>query len=129
MLNALQYTPTESRGRWPVPTPEVLPYGWRYQLEMRPDGTGYYVEIPLTEADLLDPQEGDRKMQKSKHARCAVEMFDRLDNYYVDDFTTNVFFDLKMEWGISGLKEPAPDIAVVPQMREKDCATSIMTIH
>lgn len=25
-----------------------------------------------------------------------------------------------MEWGIPGLKEPAPDIAVVPQMREKD---------
>lgn len=120
MLSTLQYTPTAGRGLRPVPTPEVLPYGWRYQLQTQPDGTSYYVEIPLTEEDLLDPQEGDRKMQTSEHARCAVEIFDRLDNYYVDDVTTSVFFDLKMEWGIAGLKEPAPDIAVVPQMREKD---------
>jgi Uma2 family endonuclease len=120
MLSTLQYTPTEGYGLRPVPTPEVLPYGWRYRLQTQPDGTEYYVEIPLTEEDLLDPQEGDRKMQKSKHARCAVAIFDRLDNYYIDDFTTSVFFDLKMEWGIPGLKEPAPDIAVVPQLREKD---------
>lgn len=120
MLSALQATPTEGSYPHPVPTPATLPYGWRYRIETRPNGTQYYVEMPLTEEDFLDPQEGDRKMQKSKHARCAVEMFNRLDNYYADDPTTNVFFDLKMEWGIPGLKNPAPDIAVVPQMREKD---------
>jgi Uma2 family endonuclease len=120
MLTALQATPTEGGLSRPVPRPEILPYGWRYQLQKKPNGTEYYVEIPLTEADFLDPQEGDRKMQKSKHARCTVEIFNRLDNYYAKDRTTGVFFDLKMEWGIPGLKNPAPDISVVPRLRDKD---------
>jgi Uma2 family endonuclease len=30
-----------------------------------------------------------------------------------------VFADLKMRWGIPGLKNPGPDIAVVPGVRDK----------
>lgn len=120
MLSALSSTPTEESLPHAIPGTETLPYGWRYRLRKRRNGTEYYQEIPLTEADFLDPQEGDRKMQTPKHARCTVEIFDRLDNYYAADPTTGVFFDLKMDWGIPGLKKPAPDISVIPHLREKD---------
>lgn len=120
MLSALSSTATTESLPHRTPAPEVLPYGWRYELRKRRDGTEYYHEILLTEEDLLDPQEGDRKMQKTTHARCTVEIFDRLDNYYAEDPTTGVFFDLKMEWGIPGLKNPAPDISVIPNVRDKE---------
>jgi Uma2 family endonuclease len=122
MLSALSSTSTEESlpHSIPVSAPETLPYGWRYRLRRRRDGTQYYQEIPLTEADFLDPKEGYRKMQNPKHARCTVELFNRLDNYYAADPTTGVFFDLKMEWGIPGLKNPAPDISVIPHLRQKD---------
>lgn len=120
MLSALSSTSTTESLPHRTPASEVLPYGWRYELRKRRDGTEYYHEIPLTEEDLLDPQEGDRKMQKTTHARCTVEIFDRLDNYYIEDPTTGVFFDLKMEWGIPGLKNPAPDISVIPNVRDKE---------
>jgi Uma2 family endonuclease len=120
MLSALSSTPTEESLPRSIPVSETLPYGWRYRLRRRRNGTEYYQEIPLTEADFLDPQEGDRKMQNPKHARCTVEIFNRLDNYYAADPTTGVFFDLKMDWGIPDLKKPAPDISVIPHLREKD---------
>jgi len=42
------------------------------------------------------------------------------DNRYALDPSTAVFGDLKMIWGIPGLKEPAPDIAIVPHIKEKE---------
>jgi Uma2 family endonuclease len=99
--------------------PDPFPYGWRYITQILPNGEQTYKQVPLTAEDLLDPQLGDQVVQHSKHQRSNNDLFDMLDNHYDDDPTIEVFNDLKMMWGISGLKEPAPDIAVVPNIKNK----------
>jgi Uma2 family endonuclease len=103
---------------------DQFPYGWRYVTQILPNGEQTYRQIPLTAEDLLDPQLGDQVVQNSKHQRSNNEIFDMLDNHYDDDPTIEVFNDLKMMWGISGLKEPAPDIAVVPNIKNKGASRS-----
>lgn len=107
-----------------TPEPDSFPYGWRYVTEILPSGQETYYEVPLTTADLLDPQLGDQVVQNSKHQRVNNELFDMLDKHYEDDPTTEIFNDLKMIWGIDGLKEPAPDIAVVPNIKHKGASRS-----
>jgi Uma2 family endonuclease len=102
-----------------APESESFPYGWRYVTETLPSGEETYYQIPLTADDLLDPQLGDQVVQNSKHQRSNNELFDMLDNHYEGDATTEVFNDLKMIWKIPGLQEPAPDIAVVPNIKHK----------
>jgi Uma2 family endonuclease len=94
-------------------------YGWRIVPKQRPDGSIEYEETPLTAEDFLDPQEGDQLIQGTDHYLCAQDLFDRLRLRYQQDPTTGVFSDLKMIWGIPGLQEPAPDVAVVPHLQDK----------
>lgn len=99
---------------------EKFPYGWRNIIETLPSGQEVYYQVPLTQADFLNPQMGDQLVQRIKHSRCGIDLFNRLDNYYANDPTVGVFFDVKVEWGIPGLIEPAPDVCVVPHLTEKE---------
>jgi Uma2 family endonuclease len=94
-------------------------YGWRSVPKQRSDGSIEYEETPLTAEDFLDPQEGDQLIQGTDHYLYAQDLFDRLRLRYRQDPTTGVFSDLKMIWGIPGLQEPAPDVAVVPHLQDK----------
>jgi Uma2 family endonuclease len=99
---------------------EPYPHGWRYVTKTLPNGEQRIDEIPLKPEDFLDPQLGDVMPQRTKHARCNIEIFNRLDNRYADDPTIGVFSDLKIQWGIPGLKEPSPDIAVIKNLKDKE---------
>ncbi len=103
---------------------DQFPYGWRYVTETLPNGEESYYEVPLTAEDLLDPQLGDQVVQNSKHQQSNNALFNMLSNHYEDDPTIAVFSDLKMRWKIPGLKEPAPDIAVVPFIKDKEATRS-----
>jgi Putative restriction endonuclease len=48
-----------------------------------------------------------------------VDLVSSLKTHYANDPTIGVFSDLIMDWGIPGLAKPAPDIAVVPHLRQK----------
>jgi len=103
---------------------EQFPYGWRYVIETLPNGEETYSEVPLTAEDFLDPQLGDQMIQSAKHFRTNIDLFNIFDKCYANDPTVKVFGDLKMIWGIPGLKEPAPDVAVVPNIKDKDAEPS-----
>lgn len=105
-----------------LPDDNNFPYGWRQVTETLPDGQTAYRRVPLIPADFLDPQEGDQLIQGSIHVRQRIALYNMLDNYYLDKPTVAVFCDMKMRWGIPGLKEPAPDIAVVPNISDKYAA-------
>ena len=102
------------------PLVERFPYGWRTIAEVQPDGSTNYIDIPLTQADFLDPQVGDHLVQSNKHLQFVVSLFNRFSAYYRHDPTIGVFSDLKMLWGIPKEKEPAPDLAVVPNITDKE---------
>lgn len=105
----------------PTPAPvsaEPSPYGWREVPFQRPDGSFDYREEPLPRDAFLDPQEGDHLIQGTEHGACVTDLFVRLRRHYRHDPTVAVYSDLKIRWGIPGLKEPAPDITVVPNIRD-----------
>jgi len=122
----------DSFDTYPTPiarTSESEPsYGWRNVTKILPSGEETYSQIPLTADDLLEPQLGDQVVQNSKHHRANNELFDMLDNYYEDSPGVEVFSDLKMIWKIPGLIEPAPDIAVVPNIKHKGLSHSSFDI-
>ena len=99
-----------------------FPYGWRYVTRRLPTGKDVYEQIPLTAYDLLNPQEGDQVPQRNEHFQPIVDLVASLKTYYANDPTMGVFGDLIMDWGIPGLAKPAPDIALIPNVKQKDAA-------
>lgn len=103
-----------------LPDDNNFPYGWRHVAETLPDGRIAYRRAPLTQADFLDPQEGDQLIQSNIHLQQSVAIYDMLDNRYAHEPSIGVFMDMKMRWSIPGLPEPAPDVAVVPNLKNKE---------
>jgi Uma2 family endonuclease len=100
---------------------EEVIYGWRTIIETGPDGETIWREIPLTLEDFLNPMEGDHMSQSIKHSKLAINIHDKLEShFYKDRPDILVTFDSKMMWGIPGLKEPYPDVAVIPNLKNKD---------
>ncbi len=119
-MSSLPVTPTlDPEPAVPSPTShdEDPDRGWRYITRTLPDGRESWETVPLTEADFLDPQEGDVMPQRPVHAQVIRDLHNMLEAHYRQDPTYSVFHDLKMEWGIPGLERPSPDIAVVPGVR------------
>lgn len=96
-----------------------FPFGWRTIVETLPNGEITYYNIPLTQADFLNPQLGDHVTQSDSHIKFVISLVNRFVNYYLNDQTVGVFSDLKMLWGIPDEKEPAPDLAIVPNLQDK----------
>lgn len=109
--------------------PDQFPYGWRQVREMLPSGKVRHQEIPLTLADLLDPQLEDVMPQNTEHLQCSVDLYNMFHTRYLDKPTIGVFADLKMRWGIAGLEEPAPDIAVVMNLKNKTKSRSSFSVR
>jgi Uma2 family endonuclease len=102
-----------------LPIDDPFRYGWRTVTETLPNGETVYREIPLTQEDFLDPQLGDHMVQSDPHLILVVSLYNRFIKQYHADRTTGVFSDLKMLWGRPGIKEPAPDLAIVPHLKTK----------
>ncbi|MFN8486312.1 MAG: Uma2 family endonuclease [Caldilineaceae bacterium] len=98
---------------------DPFPYGWRTMAETLATGETIYHDIPLTQADFLNPQLGDHMVQSDAHFILVVSLYNRFHKRYLNHPTIGVFSDIKMLWGIEDLPEPAPDLAVVPQLSSK----------
>jgi Uma2 family endonuclease len=105
-----------------------FPYGWRYVRKRLPTGKEVYEQIPLTAADLLQPQEEDQVPQRNAHFQPMVDLVASLKTYYAKDPTMGVFGDLIMDWGIPGLDGPAPDIAIIPNVTQKEADRGIFKV-
>jgi hypothetical protein len=74
-----------------LPDDNRFPYGWRYLAETLPDGRIAYSRVPLTQADFLDPQEGDQLIQGNIHVQQSVAIYNMLDNRYAHEPGVGVF--------------------------------------
>ena len=106
---------------WETAAAELDPfrYGWRPRYVLLPNGKLEEQQIPLTAEDLLDPQLGDVVTQSDPHFGLLLVLAELLRRYYSSRDDIFVSGDLKMLWGIRGLANPAPDIAVIPRVRRK----------
>jgi len=59
-------------------------------------------------------------MQSNKHHTLSGSIHNKYEIRYDGDDSVGVFSDLKMKWGIAGLDEPAPDLAVVPNLKNPE---------
>lgn len=94
-------------------------YGWGVRRVRLPDGRVEVREVPLTPEDFLDPQVGDQLTQNSFHIDFVSDLRDMLYRRYESHPDVLVTSDLKMLWGIPGLRNPSPDVAVIPGVRDK----------
>jgi Uma2 family endonuclease len=107
-----------------TPAPEdadPFRYGWRPRYVYLPGGEVEEQRIPLTAEDLLDPELGDEILvEGGPHAQISSVLYVLLDAHFEEDADVLVTHDMKMLWGIPGLKRPAPDVAVIRGVRDKD---------
>jgi Uma2 family endonuclease len=105
-----------------VPSPsgaDPFRYGWRPRHVRLPSGEIHEERIPLTAEDLLDPQLGDVVVQGGEHYWLVHQLAGMLKGHFTSRQDVYVAADMKMLWGIPGLEEPAPDVAIIPGVRRK----------
>ncbi len=89
-------------------------YGARWVPVDRGAGRTDLEQVPLTEDDLLDPQEGDEMPQGTLHDDIAISLRQRLRSWFKErEPQTAVFHDLKVRWPAERKSSPAPDLCVV----------------
>src|SRR5436305_2032682 len=95
-------------------TPESDPffYGWRYVTRRNPDGSESRVQVPLTEEDVLHPQEDDFIMQNTAHTRDIYYLFGALQQRITARPGAYAFCDCRIAWNPAGTYAHGPDIAV-----------------
>jgi putative restriction endonuclease len=99
----------------PEPGPQEDPwyYGWRYVERAGEDGQVEMVQVPLTEEDVLHPQEDDFIVQNDDHTRDCHYLKSILDAHLANRPGVHVFYDHRMDWGVEGIKAHGPDFAIV----------------
>lgn len=102
-----------------LPSDDPFRLGFRERIVRLPGGRTELQQIPLTAEDLLDPQLGDHVTQNSWHNAIVVTIYEMLAWRYESRPDVLVTGDLKMNWGIPGLSNPSPDVAVIPGVRDK----------
>lgn len=90
--------------------------GRRQIIHYDKTGQPSYQWLPLGAADFLDPQEGDEFNHGARHesvARAVRRLFRHLHRY---NPSTLVISGVKLVWGVDDLPQPAPDLAVIPNV-------------
>jgi Uma2 family endonuclease len=95
-------------------------FGFRLLYFRAPDGGCELREVPLSAEALVNPRFGDHLTQSNHHHALVDVLFHLFRRRYETAPDVLVCSDLKMRWGIRGLKAPAPDVAVIPGVRDKD---------
>jgi len=102
----------KTRARRESPETDPYFYGWRYVSSVLPDGTEKLQSIPLTEEDVLHPQEGDHIVQGDAHG----DDCDYLKNVFQwrlgHKGDAHVSSDLGVYWDDPELDHHSPDISV-----------------
>lgn len=103
-----------------VPQTDPFYYGYRTLIIDNKDGEPTFMYRPLTLADILDPEEGDVLMQGTLHYNDAEALYSIFEYLHRHSPTLSVYGDFKIIWGIEGLSNPAPDVVVIPNVKEPD---------
>jgi colicin import membrane protein len=95
-----------------LPEPDPWRFGWRYVREKLPSGDWRTKKVPLTEADVLHPQEEDFIVQTPEHIQDCTDLDNIIQFRVAGRLGVVVLHDCRIEWGIAGLGAHGPDIAV-----------------
>jgi hypothetical protein len=92
--------------------------GWRYVERKLPDGTIDDEQVPLTEEDVLFPQEGDFFVHTPAHLQDFVYCVATLKGFCRDMPGVVVLGANRISWGVPGMRAMGPDIVVLFGVRD-----------
>jgi Uma2 family endonuclease len=115
----LRKPPADWEAEIPPRSADPFRYGSRWRKVRLPNGDVTEQQIPLTAEDLLNPELGDEVTQSEAHFEFLHWLTDLLLRHYHSRQDIKLAGDMKMFWGIPGVKEPAPDVAIIPGVRKK----------
>jgi Uma2 family endonuclease len=87
-------------------------YGWREVERVTATGEVVFDMVPLTEEDALHPLEEDHVTQGSAHGRRCRYLADVIEGQMSDIPTALVLADVRVDWGVTGVRPHGPDVAV-----------------
>jgi Uma2 family endonuclease len=93
-------------------TSDPFRYGWRYVWQKDDKGMPVQVQVPLTLADVLHPQEEDRIVQNDLHDRDCVYLREVMWEASARLPASIVFHDMRIDWGVEGVSPLGPDVIV-----------------
>ncbi len=94
-------------------------YGSRW-IEVETAEGRTFKEVPLTLEDLLNPQEGDQVTQTPDHGNALSETKESLRCFLATkDHDFVIWDDVLMKWKDPTIPQAAPDIAVIPGIKEE----------
>jgi colicin import membrane protein len=108
----------ELQGAPPGGDDDPFRLGWRYKTVIRADGTKTVEEVPLTEEDLLYPEEGDFAVETPAHVVDFEYCHISLTSFYVEDPKVVVLGNCRVDYGVEGVRPLGPDILVIFDVRE-----------
>jgi hypothetical protein len=96
------------------PPDEANPFrlGWRFVKVRRPDGTEVDEQVPLTEEDVLFPEEGDFIAQTDYHSIDMNYLWAVFRARLAAQLDALVLGDCRVNWNIPGVRPLGPDVAV-----------------
>ncbi|MCP4351377.1 MAG: Uma2 family endonuclease [Desulfobacterales bacterium] len=103
-------------------------YGYRTVIEHDKKGKTVFRYVPLAPEDFLDPEEGDVYMQGTLHTEDVGKLASIFRFHLKEHGNITVYSDLKIEWGIEGLKNPAPDISIFEDVKDPSKPRGVFSV-
>jgi hypothetical protein len=97
-------------------------YGWRYVRVEAPDGTETFEQVPLTEEDLLFPQEDAFIAETDAHDNDGGYLKQVFQAQLASDPTAAVVRNCRVDWSLPGVRPLGPDVAVFFGVKRKRLA-------
>ena len=94
--------------------------GWREVITTAADGQETIVRIPLTDEEILHPEEGFIMPETTDHERISTDLRNMLLSWSLRHSEMTVYHDLIFAWDHPDVGNFTPDIAVVPNVRNPD---------
>jgi Uma2 family endonuclease len=101
-----------------TPPPNPFCFGWRDVLQIGPDGSKRWAQVPLTQEEALHPKEDyhiaeNRQQEKDRRYLAGV-----LEWRLSRNPQALLLSDCLINWGVAGLGNHAPDICVFDGVRD-----------
>jgi Uma2 family endonuclease len=110
---------TRAVGAEQIDSDDPFRYGWRYVRQVDEQGQETYEQVPLTLEDVLHPEEDDFIVQSESHIRRCRYLAEVLILALASDPTAVVVQDMRIDWGVPGVRAHGPDLAVLLGVRER----------
>jgi len=107
----------EAPTKRPAPT-DPFRLGWRFVPRIADDGSEIIEQVPLTEWDILHPEEGDFIVQNEEHTRNCIYLRQSFESVFRNRPDVSTFCDHRVDWQEPGVLPHGPDITVVSGVRE-----------